>query len=50
MNLFNRSTKQRHMNQSYKIKKIIIYTRIGSIVYHIYQPLRSGRIWHKVNF
>ena len=20
------------------------------IVYHIYQPLRSGRIWHKVNF
>ena len=18
--------------------------------YHIYQPLRSGRIWHKVNF
>ena len=19
------------------------------IVYHIYQPLRSGRIWHKVN-
>ena len=19
-------------------------------VYHIYQPLRSGRIWHKVNF
>ena len=19
-------------------------------MYHIYQPLRSGRIWHKVNF
>ena len=21
-----------------------------SVIYHIYQPLRSGRIWHKVNF
>ena len=20
------------------------------LFYHIYQPLRSGRIWHKVNF
>ena len=20
------------------------------VFYHIYQPLRSGRIWHKVNF
>ena len=19
-------------------------------IYHIYQPLRSGRMWHKVNF
>ena len=23
---------------------------LESDVYHIYQPLRSGRIWHKVNF
>ena len=23
---------------------------VASIHYHIYQPLRSGRIWHKVNF
>ena len=23
---------------------------IDLISYHIYQPLRSGRIWHKVNF
>ena len=20
------------------------------LFYHIYQPVRSGRIWHKVNF
>ena len=49
----------------YKIKKslyVFIYaiqdlfcafdsmsTPLG-LVYHIYQPLRSGRIWHKVNF
>ena len=26
------------------VKVIIIY------IYTIYQPLRSGRIWHKVNF
>ena len=23
---------------------------VKRIAYHIYQPLRSGRIWHKVNF
>ena len=26
------------------------YTIILIIIMHIYQPLRSGRIWHKVNF
>ena len=26
---------------------VIIWTLVGD---HIYQPLRSGRIWHKVNF
>ena len=35
---------------------IIVFTAavvtfpIFIIVNHIYQPLRSGRIWHKVNF
>ena len=23
---------------------------VGKTPYHIYQPLRSGRTWHKVNF
>ena len=27
-----------------------IYLSIYSSIYPIYQPLRSGRIWHKVNF
>ena len=26
------------------------FNRYYSQVYHIYQPLRSGRIWHKINF
>ena len=25
-------------------------TSTGQFIIHIYQPLRSGRIWHKVNF
>ena len=29
-------------------KRLFFYPRI--FPYHIYQPLRSGRIWHKVNF
>ena len=29
---------------------IIIITIIIIIIIIIYQPLRSGRIWHKVNF
>ena len=24
--------------------------KLSTLKYHIYQPLRSGRIWHKVNF
>ena len=26
------------------------YLEIRSWDYHIYQPLRPGRIWHKINF
>ena len=26
---------------------VIIFAKVAN---HIYQPLRSGRIWHKVNF
>ena len=25
------------------------FQTIKGLSYHIYQPLRSGRIWHKVN-
>ncbi len=27
-----------------------LYSLLVSLFNHIYQPLRSGRIWHKVNF
>ena len=33
-----------------KAKRNIIYIYIWKKYTHIYQPLRSGRIWHKVNF
>ena len=34
-----------------KTQKIVIDASLQNTqYYHIYQPLRSGRIWHKVNF
>ena len=35
---------------THKYIYIYIYIYIYVYIYHIYQPLRSGRIWHKVNF
>ena len=32
------------------IHLIIIIIIINIIIIHIYQPLRLGRIWHKVSF
>ena len=32
------------------LKYLIFYIQMIVYVNHIYQPLRSGRIWHKVNF
>ena len=31
-------------------KKVTVTKRRWLAVYPIYQPLRSGRIWHEVNF
>ena len=34
-----------------KIQKMVLDAALLSTqLYHIYQPLCSGRIWHKVNF
>ena len=33
-----------------KISKMLLNITMFWLSYHIYQPLRSGRIWHKVNF
>ena len=36
-------SKNQPANQPYQLGGIYFF-------YHIYQPLRSGKIWHKVNF
>ena len=30
--------------------RLLLVIAMMPLNYHIYQPLRSGRIWHKVNF
>ena len=35
---------------NYVNEYVVINEHIPSDGYHIYQPLRSGRMWHKVNF
>ena len=37
-------------NVVYRILELVIYNIIWRIRIYIYQPLRSGWIWHKVNF
>ena len=49
-----------HTNKKYNLKNAIEYWKCGcdfnqemnqiSILNHIYQLLRSGKIWHMVNF
>ena len=33
-----------------EFRELHSYLYFFAVVYNIYQPLRSGRIWHKVNF
>ena len=43
MTVIEKKTEPIHSNQSAIIEGLKI------IIYHIYQPLCSGKIWHKVN-
>ena len=44
------STRALFFNSSCPFTNPFVTVRITITDFHIYQPLRSGRIWHKVNF
>ena len=39
-----------HIDLLLNLNQVGLFGLLGFMAYHIYQPLRSGRIWHKVNF
>ena len=45
---FTHTTKNKIYNKDPNVSEVL--SLFDDIFYHIYQPLRSGMIWHKVNF
>ena len=48
--IFTAGVKKRFLLICYSQQKWYLLIAICSCLYPIYQPLRSGRIWHKVDF